>query len=1108
MNKKIDITNPTKVINTTKEMKYIDLPEYTYMMQKNDKWNAGPVVELIGLLTDILPDEDMPSAISKLTYPVGSKVGVLELVGVRTYTGIPNEVIEHWCIGKVPIVIDSFIQGKLREKRNKHGKTASVGVVVTTRVTLSLGVKFITNVDTLVLGFVRKKTKNTWSASYSKARLIDKEIDKIYYNRLLGAVMGGKKLHPEEEQKVREGYKVAGGEVFKQEKGVVKVKIERKEEKGGTIQEVIESDELGIEEENIYTSLYVESVKDTENIKQLKEKLREKERGIVESIRDYLISTPIKECYEENYIKKYSEEVTLEGVKLFASCLSSHLELEEGDKKKELLKKVLRLYGRDLIQKALCVSDEQEGYAEMQEYAGIMSYIKDNVKLGYVLVIDRVLGLEGGLVQLYERSEEEGVAFLYVLTTNPYYLGYVGEFIDILGYDKIRRLYGIEITDELVDMRIALEAHLYLVCGGDSRIGTGSITKRGFVHFNVRGAVKEYISETEYINIQTPGWGYVYDAVTLKHITTYINPKVNAEKYRYRLEDVVETRYINKEGIEKNCYGVGKTAISQDPNRGAAEVYIEKGLGLEVEGLDTITLLPTMYVSDYTLAGKEMYVYEELKKRVKEVEDYKIDESGLISTFESRKEKEKGHAFKLEDSQKKVLKLLRYEASILTGCAGSGKTTATELLLDGLKAMGYSNEKVMCLAPTGKASGKLKSCVNQPAKTIHSFFRIKEISNSIISMEIDESREKEDIEVIIIDEASMVSLQVMYEVFRKLKSTTRVYLVGDKEQLFPVGRGKVFEDSLYYMPRVVLDVTKRAIEGSVITRNAERVLKPNGFVGLEEGKDFIKKNIKETEEMQKAVVEIVKGYATGKILLKGKKVGIMDIQVVSPLKKTGEYVSTKDLNRELQRIYTQRREGVFYYINGEREELRVGDKVINVENNNQKARYDLKLRELAEEYQLGVNNGDVGIVVGREQGEGQDKYNLLVRYTDVAIVEGVSRKYDYIVKYKYTSVDSINTRSQEVQLKKDKELLMLELGYALTVHKLQGSESKVLVFVLFGGGDMKFITRNLIYTGLTRASEMCYLIGDISPDGKSTLIEGIRRRGTDNIVTVLSATRQ
>lgn len=270
--------------------------------------------------------------------------------------------------------------------------------------------------------------------------------------------------------------------------------------------------------------------------------------------------------------------------------------------------------------------------------------------------------------------------------------------------------------------------------------------------------------------------------------------------------------------------------------------------------------------------------------------------------------------------------------------------------------------------------------------------------------------------VLIIDESSMVDLSLMYHVCKALKDDTKLILVGDSDQLPSVGAGNVLKDAIgsQKVPCVVLNEIFRQAQDSQIVMNAHDV--NSGIVPSRTGKDFFIAVRPEKEAIQAEILRLV----SDALPKNGYKKE--DIQVLSPMRRAGDPIAATELNRLLQEVLNPNKEG----IRKGNTIFRIDDRVMQMKNN----------------YNLNVFNGDTGVV----------------RSVDI---EGDTM--DVFIN------DELVTYSRA-------EFEELELAYASTIHKSQGSEYPVVIVPLH---ESQFIMleRNLLYTAITRAKKMCMLIG-------------------------------
>ena len=360
-----------------------------------------------------------------------------------------------------------------------------------------------------------------------------------------------------------------------------------------------------------------------------------------------------------------------------------------------------------------------------------------------------------------------------------------------------------------------------------------------------------------------------------------------------------------------------------------------------------------------------------------------------------------------------IRQALRSRFMILTGGPGTGKTTVLMGILHALEQKEYT---IAVCAPTGRAAKRAKESTGYDAKTIH---RTLEFSPESGGFQRNEFNYLEE-DVIVVDESSMVDILLFHSLLKAISSYKRLILVGDVDQLPSVGAGNVLKDLIDsgFVPVVRLTTIHRQEDGSRIPWNAQRVIQgsmPN--LDNRGSKDFF--FISHTEE-QHVVNDIVTMVSDR--LPKAFHIKPVDIQVLCPMRQRG-LTGCSNLNKCIQEKVNPKGEFLSY---GDTL-FRKGDRVMQMKNN----------------YDKGVFNGDVGIIheVSEELGY------LTVDYPDSPIV-----------KYEESDLDE------------------LQLSYASTIHKSQGSEyGTVIIPVMYSA--FKMLQRNLIYTAITRAKERCIIIG-------------------------------
>jgi exodeoxyribonuclease V alpha subunit len=356
---------------------------------------------------------------------------------------------------------------------------------------------------------------------------------------------------------------------------------------------------------------------------------------------------------------------------------------------------------------------------------------------------------------------------------------------------------------------------------------------------------------------------------------------------------------------------------------------------------------------------------------------------------------------------------------VLTGGPGTGKTTTLKLMI-GLFEM--RNLKVLLAAPTGRAAKRLSQATGRPARTLH---RLLEFGPAEEGWRFGRGVSSPlECDAIIVDEMSMVDILLMYHLLKAIKPGTRLILVGDADQLPPVGAGNVLSDIIRSgaVETVVLDRIFRQPTGSMIVVNAHRINR--GEMPLFRGAtDFFLVEEEDPEQVARTVVDTVSRRLPGYL----KCDPIDDIQVLSPMRRTATGVD--NLNRLLRDALNPARSGASEIQFGSLV-FRRGDKVMQVRNN-----YDRR-----------VWNGDMGRIVRVDSEEGE----VTVRFPEA---DG-----ERDVVYCQHDLDE------------------LVLSYCVSIHKSQGSEYPAVV-VPITTQHYVMLQRNLLYTAVTRARRMVVIIG-------------------------------
>ncbi len=381
-----------------------------------------------------------------------------------------------------------------------------------------------------------------------------------------------------------------------------------------------------------------------------------------------------------------------------------------------------------------------------------------------------------------------------------------------------------------------------------------------------------------------------------------------------------------------------------------------------------------------------------------------------------------------------VLEAVRHGVLVLTGGPGTGKTTTINAMIHFFESEGMD---IFLAAPTGRAAKRMTEATGCEAQTIH---RLLEVSGTPEEGNTGFSRNAEnplEADVIIIDEMSMVDLPLMYALLDAVMPGTRLILVGDSNQLPSVGAGSVLKDIILSHCFSVVMLTKifRQAGKSDIVVNAHKINRGEAVILDNKSRDFFFLKRQDANVIISVIITLIQ-----KKLPKYVNAGVYDIQVLTPMRKG--LLGVERLNKILQQYLNPPDKSKNEWEYGDHL-FREGDKVMQIKNNYQlewevKTRYGMMVDK-----GLGIFNGDMGII------------KTINKYEEIITVEYDEHR---LVEYPYALHEE------------------LELAYAITVHKSQGSEYPAVIIPLLRGPRQLFY-RNLLYTAVTRAKACVTLVG-------------------------------
>lgn len=509
-------------------------------------------------------------------------------------------------------------------------------------------------------------------------------------------------------------------------------------------------------------------------------------------------------------------------------------------------------------------------------------------------------------------------------------------------------------------------------------------------------------------------------------ILEYIQRRVDNRGDVFVLRDEVMTElhdYLDYEGdfLEEDNLKVTIKHIDDSLFRlkQDEDIVIEK----DDEGNDNIYLTPFAKIEN------------NIVKNVNRLIDKQLPLVGNPETINSYLNDVEASSFPLATKQREAIEqALTNNMMILTGGPGTGKTHTTNMIVNTLMHVN-PNAQVALLAPTGKASKRLSELTKMDAMTIHRKLKIYDDTDA------DEYETIEE-DFVVVDETSMVDAVIFNKLMNNLGDNTRLLLVGDVEQLPSIGAGLILNDLIESgrIPVVQLTEVFRQAQDSQIITNAHKLIK--GMKKDEEDGLTIDNTKGDMYWMERTNEEDIRDLILYSVKTQIEKYGhkLEDIVVLSPMRK--RELGTIRLNSDLQAMLNPPCKGK-EEITTEREEpvtFRKGDRVIHLTNNLEK----------------GVTNGEMGTITGIYSELTTNEYTGATTNQDIVEVDYAADK-----SVKYTA----------------KELDEIELAYAMTIHKSQGSEFPVVVMPIHHS-HANMLQRNLIYTAWTRAKSKLILAGE------------------------------
>ncbi len=434
---------------------------------------------------------------------------------------------------------------------------------------------------------------------------------------------------------------------------------------------------------------------------------------------------------------------------------------------------------------------------------------------------------------------------------------------------------------------------------------------------------------------------------------------------------------------------------------------------------DSIKNKEFIFLNSYYLA--ERYIAKKLIE-LKELEEQFNEEESL--NLIALKEKELNISFS-KGQKLAIKKALENKIFVLTGGPGTGKTTILNVVISILEKSGFG---VCVCAPTGKAAKRLEEVTKKKAVTIHRLLGVQQRIERETEF-VHNEKNKLKVDVVIVDEFSMVDSMLFLALLKALKKNCHLILVGDFNQLPCILAGNILKNLIESetLPYVHLNKIFRQAQKSLIITNAHNIMNEKPLILNEKGKDFFLIERNTPLEIVNTIINLIKNKFLKNLNLK------KDLQIICPCKRG--IVGTIEINKRLQNVMNPKRASKEEFSYGFYN-FKEGDKLLQIKNN-----YDI-LWEKEGEKGEGIFNGEIGEIL------------------------------------------KINTKEKKFIMNFDGKIAVLDFSmakdlepaWAITVHKSQGSEFLVVLMPIYFK-DGEFFSKNLLYTAVTRAKKLLILIG-------------------------------
>ncbi|OOB80172.1 MAG: AAA family ATPase [Epulopiscium sp. Nuni2H_MBin003] len=453
------------------------------------------------------------------------------------------------------------------------------------------------------------------------------------------------------------------------------------------------------------------------------------------------------------------------------------------------------------------------------------------------------------------------------------------------------------------------------------------------------------------------------------------------------------------------------------------EINIDKQVIIKTYDGQVAVFLRKLYYSELNIADKLLTLsYHNKQEPIEFENEIKQTQRELDITL-------------VKEQQDAIKNALVNGVTVITGGPGTGKTTTINALIHMIKK---KKEEFLLTAPTGRAAKRMSEATNEEAKTIHRLLEITYNKDANVKQYFNRDKDNPlETDILIVDEMSMIDVYLMEALLEALVTGQRIVLIGDIDQLPSVGAGNVLHDIIESKRVKVVKLVQifRQASKSAIIRNAHRINKGEYPVSNEEGTDFFFMNRVIQDEVKNTIVDLITTRLPKKY---GNLDNLKDIQVLAPMRKG--VLGITELNKVLQQALNPPNDLKNEY---EYRQIifRTNDKVMQIKNNYNIPWKVYGMAGMPIDDGIGIYNGDCGVITDITSEK------LIVTFDDYKVVE-----------YEFNQLEE------------------LELAYAVTIHKSQGSEYAVVIIPVHSGPPM-LLSRNLLYTAVTRAKQMVIIVG-------------------------------